>query len=452
MKKKLFLMLPLLIMAVIALPAQDATRKSVNVTVYNGDLGVIRDIRQFDIKSGTSEIILEDVAERIDPTSVHIKLDGSVLEQNFKYDLVSMYKILSKYLDKKIALTSKEGTYYEGVLLSINANQIVLKKDDGGLLMLPKIDDYQISVGKLPEGLITKPALVWTVAAKAAKKQDVEVTYQTSGLSWNAEYVAVLNKDDSKMDLNSWVSITNSSGATYPDAKLKLVAGDVNRVQDFMEKDGIMFAKADMAEGARQFEEKAFFEYHIYDLQRQSTIANNENKQISLFEASDVSIKKKFVLTTGQWNAQKQKVQVMVEFENKAKNNLGMPMPKGKVRLYKSDGESVEFIGEDRIDHTAKDETVKLKVGEAFDVVADIKTLSEKKITDKVYENSYSVKIRNHKTEAIEVEVFRNLGSYWQISETNINYEKKDANNVVFKVPVKADGEFELLYTVKYRY
>jgi len=451
--KRIFL-LSLLISTVFYSSFSQQHRKSVNVTVYNNDLGVVKDTRDVELKSGISELRIVDVAERIDPTSVHIKLDGKVLEQNFQYDLVSMFKILFKYVDKKIQLTSKDGKFIEGTLLSINNNQFVLQKEDGGLLMLPKLDDFQIAVGALPEGLITKPALVWKVDSKKDGKQETEISYQTAGMTWHAEYVAVLNKDDSKMDLNSWVSIENRSGATYPEAKLKLVAGDVNMVDDYNIRGGrgkgVMLKAEVMSD--RQFEEKSFFEYHIYNLQRPATIANNEVKQISLFEASNISIKKKFLLQTSSYNQEKMKVAVVVEFENKDANNLGMPMPKGKVRLYKSDGQSIEFIGEDMIDHTPKNEKLKLKVGDAFDVVAEQKMEDEKRISDRVSEMTYSVTIKNRKTDDIEVEVLRYLGTGWDILKSNIKWEKKAAQNVIFKVPVKAGEEVELNYKVRFSY
>lgn len=434
-------------------------QKSLAVTVYNANLGVVKDTRTLKIASGRSEIAIRDVAQLIDPTSVHIKLDGEVIEQNYQYDLVSAAKILQKYIDKPVQLISDKGEALEGKLLSAS-DQIVLQKKEGGLIMIPNLTNYRISVGSLPEGLITRPTLIWTVDSKSAKNQDVEISYQTGGMNWHAEYVAVLNDNDTKLDLNSWVSIMNESGTTYNDAELKLVAGDVNLVsqrnQMPLRKD---MAYAQEQAGAPQFQEKEFFEYHIYNLQRPATLNNNETKQISLFQAENVNITKKFLYKGGIGSyypmgqgGQKQKVSVAVEFENKSANNLGMPMPKGKVRLYKSDGKTIEFIGEDMIDHTPRDERVKLKIGDAFDIaVEDIQT-DNKRISDRVYDQSYEITFRNRKKEDIVIEVERYLGLNWEILSSSIDYQKKDAQNILFKVPVAKNGETKLKFSVRYSY
>ena len=436
--------------------AEETNQKSIAITVYNKNLGVVKDVRELDISSGTSVLKLTDVAQYIDPTSVHINIDGEVLEQNFQHDLVSMDKILRKYIDKNIQLVGEKEEFIEGKLISVNGFQIVLQKKDGGLLMLPSAGKYQISVGSLPEGLITKPTLIWMVNSNSSGKQDVEISYQTSGMNWHAEYVVVLNEDDTKLDLNSWVSVENKSGSTYKNAKLKLVAGDVNLVKNNyynqQENDRVYAAKSIQRDD--QFNEKQFFEYHIYDLQRKTTLANNETKQISLFEAADVKAEKKYYYgnRSGYYGGsnQKGKVSVIVEFKNSEANNLSKPMPKGKVRVYKSDGDALEFIGEDMIDHTPKKEKVKLKIGEAFDIVVEDVQAENRKITNKVYEQSYVVTITNRKNEDIIVDVERMMGFNWEILSSSLKYEKKDSKRILFKVPVKADTKTVLKYKVRY--
>jgi hypothetical protein len=428
-------------------------QKQVSVTVYNSNLGVVKDVREMNISSGISKIELTDVAMRIDPTSVHIKLDGEVLEQNYQYDLVSLDKILNKYIDKDIQLIGDNEGLIEGKLLSSYGSQIVLENRSGGLTMLPNVNKYRFSVESLPEGLITKPTLVWTVNSNGSGRQEVEVTYQTGGMNWHAEYVALLNEDDTALDLNSWVSVENQSGTTYKNAKLKVVAGDVNRVQQSrgMYEDGIeaemVFAKQ------AAFEEKAFFEYHIYNLQRPTTIANNETKQISLFEVENVKSEKKFYYNSrNQGGTTNGKVSVIVEFENKEENGLGIPMPKGKVRVYKTDGEAVEFVGEDLIDHTTKKETVKLKIGEAFDIVVEEMQTENRKVTNKVYDRSWSITFKNRKNENIIIDVERFLGNNWQVLNSSLDYIKKDAQNITFKVPIGADKESVLKFKIRYTY
>jgi len=460
MNKPTFLIvLSFLFLSLSEITAQQVDQKSIAVTVYNSNLGVIKDIRTIDIKSGKSQIAITDVAQYIDPTSVHIKLNGEVTEQNYQYDLISLDKILQKYIDKEMQLIGENNEFIEGKLLSAFSGQIVLEKKEGGLVMLPNLSRYRLSVGELPEGLITKPTLLWIVNSNSSGKQDVEISYQTGGMNWHTEYVAVLNENDTELDLNSWVSVENTSGTTYKNAKLKLVAGDVNLVKDMFIQKGRqeMYDMVNKSVSEPQFQEKEFFEYHIYDLQRPTTISNNETKQISLFEAADVKAVKKYFYRSGSSYGYNNptttgKVSVVVEFENKESNNMGMPMPKGKVRMYKSDGKSLEFIGEDMVDHTPKNEKVKLKIGDAFDIVVEEVQTENKKITDRVYEQAYEIKIKNRKNEDITVEIERYLGVYWEIISTSHTYEKKDAQNITFKIPVKKDDESLLKFKVRYGY
>ncbi|MBK7980745.1 MAG: DUF4139 domain-containing protein [Ignavibacteriae bacterium] len=430
--------------------AQDNNQKEIAVTVYNNNLGVIKDTRNINLNSGLSKISITDVAQYIDPTSVHIKFDGEVLEQNYQYDLVDLNKILMKYIDKNVQMINENNELVEGKLLSALGNQIVLENKEGGLVMLPSTEKYRFNVGALPEGLITKPTLVWQLNSNKSGNQDVEISYQTHGMNWHAEYVAVLNNDDKKLDLNAWVSIENNSGSTYKNAKLKLVAGDVNMVRDQRPLyKGQAFESVAMDAAAPQFAEKDFFEYHIYNLQRPTTLAQNESKQISLFEAQNIDALKKYIYNANGYNSNG-KINVIVEFQNKENQKLGVPMPKGKVRVYKSDGESIEFIGEDLIDHTPKNETIKLKIGDAFDLLAEETQTEHKQITNKIYEQTFEIKLKNRKKENVEIEVERYLGLNWEILSKSHEFKKKNAQTITFNIPVKADGETTLTYKVRY--
>jgi hypothetical protein len=431
------------------LSAQDYNRKEINLTIYNSNLGVVKDLREINIDKGTTEIKLSDVAKLIDPTSVHIKLDGNILEQNYQYDLVSTDKILQKYIDRDINLIDEDGNLISGKLLSVYGGQYVIQNPNGGLTLIPNIDKYKIKVESLPEGLITKPTLVWLVQSNNSGKKDVEVTYQTGGLSWSAEYVVLLNENDTKLDLNSWVSINNRSGASYKDANLKLIAGDLNlvRSRDYPNMVKAQYDAGVMMEAAPQFEEKSFFEYHIYDLQRKTNVLDNETKQIALFESENVSINKKYLHQSGS-----NKVGVYVEFKNSSENNLGIPMPKGKVRVYKSDGESPQFIGEDMIDHTPKNEKLSLKIGEAFDITAEEKMTDSRKITNKINEQDYEITIKNRKEEAVSVNIEKYFGLNWKITSSNFDFKKVDASKVEWILPVDSDNETILKFTVRYEY
>jgi hypothetical protein len=431
------------------LSAQDYNRKEINLTIYNSNLGVVKDLREINIDKGTTEIKLSDVAKLIDPTTVHIKLDGTILEQNYQYDLVSTDKILQKYIDRDINLIDEDGNLISGKLLSVYGGQYVIQNLNGGLTLIPNIDKYKIKVESLPEGLITKPTLVWLVQSNNSGKKDVEVTYQTGGLSWSAEYVVLLNENDTKLDLNSWVSINNRSGASYKDANLKLIAGDLNlvRSRDYPNMIKAQYDAGVMMEAAPQFEEKSFFEYHIYDLQRKTNVLDNETKQIALFESENVSINKKYLYQSGS-----NKVGVYVEFKNSSENNLGIPMPKGKVRVYKSDGESPQFIGEDMIDHTPKNEKLSLKIGEAFDITAEEKMTDSRKITNKINEQDYEITIKNRKEEAVSVNIEKYFGLNWKITSSNFDFKKVDASKVEWILPVDSDNETILKFTVRYEY
>lgn len=425
----------------------EAQERKTAVTVYNDNLGVIKETRSIDLPSGVSDIKITDVAAKIDPTSVYIKLNGTVIEQNYQYDLVSVYKVLEKYLDKSIQLINEKGELLEGTLLSAQNGQIVMRKPDGGLMMIGGLDKYRINVPDLPEGLITKPTLVWKVDSRSSGKQNAEISYHTSGMKWHAEYVAVLDKDDRKLDLNAWVSIENQSGATYPNATLKLIAGDVNRVQEPVYpmargKQAVVLESA----APSAFEEQSLFEYHAYALQRPTTLANNETKQISLFEAKDISVTKKFQHKGGK------KVNVVVEFENKSSNRLGMPLPKGKVRVNKEDRGAIEFIGEDQIDHTPKDEKVSLKIGDAFDIVAEEVQTDYKQLSPRSSETTWKITFKNRKDEAVTIEAERYFGYNWQVVDASHNFEKKNATTAVFRVPVPKGREVDLIFTVRNTY
>ena len=431
--------------------AQKFSPKKLSVTIYNDNLGVVKDLREYELPKGQTKIEIQDVAQLIDPTTVHINFKGEVIEQNYQYDLVSLEKILSRYIDREIELIGEKDDLISGKLLSAGGNSIVLQKKSGGLEMLTNLEKYRITVNSLPEGLITKPTLVCLANSDIAGKQDVELTYQTKGMNWHTEYVAVLDKDDKSIDMNAWVSIENNSGTSYKDAFLKLIAGDINRVQDEMYLDAAPTMVEGMTKG-RQFEEKAFFEYHIYTLERPTTVAQNETKAISLFESKNIGIVKKYLYRSGGYSGSSGKVAVVIEFENSEKNNLGVPMPKGKVRMYKSDGQALEFVGEDLIDHTAKNEKLKLKVGDAFDIVVEENQTEYKQITEKVSESTFEIKIRNQKDEDITVDISRYLGLRWEIRDNNFDFEKVNAQNILFKIPVKAGKESILKYTVRYTY
>lgn len=448
--------------------------EGVALTIYNQNFGVVREKRNVDVKEKVGTIRFSDVAAQIDGTSVQFKSltdpSATVLEQNYEYDLVSADKLLQKYIDQPLNVLTKDGSRYAGTLLSFDANQLVLRQEKE-IVMVQRGDNVKdIQFGALPEGLITKPTLVWKLATEKVGRQLVEVAYQTAGINWQADYNAVLNAKDTALDLGGWVTINNQSGATYKDARLKLIAGDVRRVQPpTLAYGGRMMAKAAVADEAG-FAEKAFFEYHLYTLGRPSTVAQNQTKQIELLKAADVPVKKVFLydgapqyrfygglVSDANYGSQdfNKKVNVVIEVKNSKDNHMGMALPKGKVRLYKRDDAdaALEFIGEDEIDHTPKDETVKLHIGDAFDIVGERKRTDYKGDMGRhVITESFEIRVRNHKDEPVEVLVKETLYRWnnWEITESNQKWTKYDSNTIHFPVKVDKDGEQVITYNVRY--
>jgi hypothetical protein len=440
-------------------------QESVGITIYNDNLGLIKDVRRLSLPKGAIALTFEGVAAKIDPTSVHIRSldypdDLFVLEQNFEYDLISPAKLMEKYLGEVVELVTKEKSEEittKARLIGIEGGYVYEMGDKiainpPGRVVLPS----------LPEGLISKPSLVWLLKNER-REHTVEASYLTAGIGWKANYVAVLSADDASLDLSGWVTIDNKSGATYKNATLKLVAGDVHRAQEPRIK---MMPSAVYARGGREeevtFQEEAFFEYHLYTLQRPATIKDNQTKQLALLSATDIAAVKSFIFEPVRsyfFSAMPSpemgnKVGVFIHVENKKENNLGMPLPKGIVRVYKKDkAGDLQFVGEDWIDHTPEDEKIRVKMGEAFDVVAD-RTQTDFRIikSGRLYESSFQISIRNHKTEDIVVSVVERLQGDWTIIHKSHDYSKETSSKVRFDVPVPTKGAVDLTYTVQIRY
>ncbi|MGB2698360.1 MAG: DUF4139 domain-containing protein [Candidatus Zixiibacteriota bacterium] len=430
--------------------------QEIAITIYNKDLALVKDTRMLDFQKGKNEIKFTNVAAQIDPTSVHFKAVDSpdkvmILEQNYQFDLVSSDKILEKYVDKEIQIKTKGEKLYTGVLLSYASDNLTLKEKDGGIRIVSRSEVMDLFFPSLPEGLITQPTLLWWLESQIQGKQKAQVSYLTTGINWHAEYVGVVDEKDQNLEIAGWVSINNRSGATYKEAKMKLVAGEVHRVEERRVRP--LLAKGielEAVEMARPFEEKAFFEYHLYTLKRPATIKDKEIKQITLFPTEKVKVDKIFIYDGAR---EAKKVKVNLEFVNSQEQGLGIPLPEGKIRVYKEDvDKSLEFVGEDKIDHTPKNEKVRVYLGDAFDVVGERKRTDYKRISDDVWEESYEIKLRNHKKEAIEVTVVEHLLYYaeWEIIRSNFEYNKKDAQTIEYKIPVQPDEEKVITYTVRY--
>ncbi len=435
------------------------------LTVYNDNLGLVKDIRKVQLPKGHGELRFMDVAATINPVTVHAKSlsqpqEFSILEQNYEYDLINSAKLLDKYVGKKIKILQwhefqDRKELVDAELLSNNQGPVYKINDEiylgyPGTQILPK----------LPENLIAKPTLTWLYDNSSDKPHDLEVTYLADKLNWHADYVLVVNTDDSAGDLSGWVSLENNSGATYKDAHLKLVAGTVNRALDYALNGVMRKAEAFPAAASRapEFKERGFFEYHIYDLGRRTTVKDKQTKQISLLEAFGAKIKKEFLVYglqsyfTAQFheNNPKQPVNVYMSFKNSKENNLGMPLPAGIVRLYKQDNDGGrEFIGEDRIKHTPKDEEIRLKTGEAFDLTATRLQTDYKALTTRLYESAWEITLRNHKESEVEIGIVEPVPGNWQVIENSHPFKKVDAHTIRFDVQVPKDGEVKVRYRFK---
>lgn len=453
--------------------------QGVSITIYNQNFGLVRDTRTINLHEGINNVRFEDVAGCIDPTSVSFQSltapnSVTVREQNYQYDLMDQNTILSKSVGKELKIKQHlaNGAVEEitGKLLnppmsrvfsdnsSTTRSQGIVLKTNDGIILNPA---GQISLAELPPGLVPKPSLLWKIAADKAGDHRTEIAYQTSGINWKCDYVAIVNKDDDKSDLTSWVTIDNKSGGTYKDAALKLLAGDVHKVQQAQNYPmAPMMKSARAASAEQQFQEQSFAEYHLYSLKGKTTVADNETKQMSLFNASEIPIRKMFIYEPNKnvyyWNGggnnSEQKIQVKFELANSEKNHLGIPMPKGKVRVYKKDQDgALQFIGEDEIDHTPRDEKVRLYIGDAFDLVGEHKQTNYNRVSDRVSRYTYEISLRNHKDSDVTITAVEHSYGDWTILNSSMEYAKKDSHTFEFAAKVPANGETKITYEIEVR-
>jgi hypothetical protein len=429
-----------------------ATDSGTEVTVYNDNLALVKEKRELGLNSGINRVEYTDVAALIDPTSVMFEdtknKDTAVLEQNYEYDLVSGQKLLEKFLDKDVTVTEKEGSTYTGTLLSYDGG-VVLRLSDGKVVTISEVSKVEFPDSA---NLLTKPTLVWQVYSSAAGKRDVLTSYLTGGMSWKADYIVKASEDDKKADIQGWVSVNNAAGTTYEDARLKLVAGEVHRVVAPTPKYGdetVTAAEAGYSGTKDSFVEESLFEYHLYTLERPATLKNNQVKQLSLLSADSVPVEKELVFDVSKSSD----VQVALSLNNSKEKGLGMPLPAGTLRVYKADSQGqLQFLGEDKIDHTPKDEEVKVVIGNAFDVTGTRTQTNYNKISSNVWRESYETEIKNHKSESQKVKIVEHFYGDWKITANSDPYEKKDAFTAEWEVTVPADGSKNVSYTVERRY
>jgi hypothetical protein len=448
-----------------------ADQRSVAVTIYNENLALVKEVRSVVLDAGMNRLAVRDVSARMRPETALLRgitrPDGlHLIEQNFDFDLLTPEKLLEKYVGRTVGVVKTHPTTGHETLLKAEVlsaqNGVVLRIGDRIESGVPG----RLVFDEVPGDLRDRPTLSVLLDNQIGGQQDIELSYLTGGLSWRADYVAELSANDDKVDLAGWVTLTNASGTAYRNALLQLVAGDVNRVQDEL----VMAeaAPAPMLSTSRskdKMREESLFEYHLYTLGRPTTIADNQTKQVSLLNASGVTARKELVLQGQPYYygssvgeiGQKMKLDVMLEFENSEASHLGMPLPKGTMRVYKRDAKgNAQFVGEDRIDHTPKNETVRLKLGQAFDVTAD------KKQTDftrerasggrYVFESAYEIVLKNAKKEPVTVVVREPVGGDWKLLEESHPHEKVAAGTAQWRITVPPEGKVPLRYRVRVRY
>ncbi len=447
-------------------------QKQVAVTIYNQDLALIKDSRKVVLDSGENSLAWRDVSARIRPETALLRNQSAtagfyLIEQNFDFDLLTPQKLLEKHIGRKLRVIKTNPA--TGAETSEEAT--VLSANDGAVLQFAdRIESHppgRLAFQTLPENLRDRPTLVIDLHTAEAGSQDLELSYLTGGLSWKADYVAELSAKDDRLDLNGWVTLTNQAGTTFRNARLQLVAGDVNRVRDEIAHSnfrGMPMAAPMQAAGPRMSEEN-LFEYHLYSLDRPTTLADNQTKQVALLSATQVPVKKEYQLRGADYYyrssqaeiGRKLKVGVFVEFENKG-HGLGIPLPKGTLRVYKRDAAgNAQFVGEDRIDHTPKNEMVRLKLGDAFDITADKKQADFRKVGgtgryNYIYDAAFQIEVKNAKSEAVVVKLLEPIPGDWEVLAESQAHSKEAANLAVWNVPVPAEGKTTLTYRVRVKY
>ncbi len=440
-------------------------RTDVNVTVYSAGLGLVRDVRAVSLPTGGVELEFVDVAGEIRPETVGLRSLTSedsvaVLEQNYEYDLMSPRKLMEKYVGEEVRLVSfSEDLGFESVdarLLSVNEGEVY--EVDGeiylghpGNVVLPSV----------PENLYSRPTLVWLLENEIAQ-QELELTYLTRGITWEADYVINLARDDRSMELAGWITLDNRSGAAYENAQLKLVAGEPHIVQPRAPQRDMLMQRTAAAEAAAVAmpEQEAFAEYHLYTMPRRTTIGENQKKQLALLDAANIVCEKTYELRGRQeyfFSRYQQREDTLrptvhLTFKNEEGNNLGMPLPEGTMRVYQEDSEGMLlFAGEDRIQHTPRDEEVRIRMGDAFDVVGERVQTEFDRIANNVWESAFEITLRNHKDSAVDVDIVENLPGDWSMVENSHDFERRDAYTAVFPVEVPARGEVTVEYRIRVR-
>ncbi|MBN2461195.1 MAG: DUF4139 domain-containing protein [Candidatus Cloacimonetes bacterium] len=426
------------------------------VTIYNNDFALVRTNLSLQLAKGLQDYYFEDIPIMIDPNSVIITSEKEGLDifsQNYEYDLANTRKIMQKYIGRSISLLTKSEYKFKGILQFNDFDTIgLIDETDGQLNLIQQDEIRNIVLDTLPENFFLKPTLHWQLLIPKNGEYPLEVSYLCRGMMWEVTYNTVWNEDKRILDINSWVTLTNETGKGFRDTKLKLIAGDVRKLDkdlypERMTPDEAMYEE--YAKGVPTFEEKAFHDFHLYTLSANVTINNNQTKQLQLFPLAKVKAEPKY-----EYRTHTDKIMGKIVFVNSKSNSLGIPLPRGTVMIYKLDeaDDNLEFIGEDRIDHTPTDEEIELVTGYAFDLVGETVVLEQRKEGKNVLERDISVTLKNRGTSARKITIVHDLSAFWSIRSESLPYAKKDADTIEFEKKLSGGEVFTLSWTERIEY
>ncbi len=447
--------LPWILSSLLLISSAFGAEKNPIVTIYNANLGLIQEQRILSLQDGRQSIAITDVAAKIQPATVHMDSGEPrpfhLLEQNFQYDLVSTGKVFEKYIGNQISLVTESDETRSGQLLSRDGSSLIIRKEDGSLLVInaEKVKEYNFP--RLPQGLILRPTLQWIIDAEEAGDYPVRLSYLTEGLTWNADYILKLKRRDASGTLSSWVTLENSSGAAYMEATVKLVAGDLHRVQEERRARVAREMALARAEAEPTVRERGIFEYHLYEIDFPTTLEQNSMKQVTFRNPTEIEYQRVYTFEHRERETVKQEnVNVEITFQNSAQNNLGVPLPAGVIRLMQEDADGSEvLVGEDRIRHTPRDEEVRLTAGKSFDVVGDREIREYERRGNDFERWTVNVTLRNHKDAAVTVAVIEHYYGEWEVLKESVQSLRKDAGTIRYELEIPGQGESEVQYTVE---
>ena len=425
-----------------------------DLTIFNNNLVLVKTGISLDLKKGTQSIFYDEIPTGIDPASVILKNDNSdisLLTQNYEYDIASAEKILRKYIGEEITVNTKDNKQLKGELQFAGYNNLGLI--DSKTKKLYVLSDKQINYIEfpgVPDNFYLKPTLQWLIGSNKKGKIDFDFSYLSSGMTWEVTYNCVYNEKNEKLSITPWVTINNRTGKAFDNARIKLMAGDVQKFSNKITVGGESHARGGRStnmtisiDGHLSFEEKTFSDYHLYTLNQRVDVANNQVKQITMFPEKSVKAEKIYKYTTHA-----QKLNSVIRFENKKENGLGLPLPKGIVKIYQEDkgDKQMEFIGEDRIDHTPKKEKVELSTGSPFDITAETIELENR---NNYYSDAsdYKVKIKNRSDKKVKVFIEHKIYGDWRVSKYDLKFKKLNSYTIQFEVELEPDSEKDITWS-----